>query len=104
MLPENFVIDASIEIIKKPEPKKKPDLVLPDYSSRSKRAILQDVDSYYHKAKEKNPSAYQPWTREQDKELEEMFDNGQSYQEMANHFERTKGAIMSRLRKIGVLA
>lgn len=104
ILPENFVIDASIEIIKKPEPKKIPDLVLPDYSSRSKRAILQDVDSYYHKAKEKNPSAYQPWTREQDKELEEMFDNGQSYQEMATHFERTKGAIMSRLRKIGVLA
>jgi F-box protein 18 (helicase) len=103
LVPSNFVIDATIEIIKKPAPKTKPDLVLPDYSSRNKRTILQDADSYYHKAKETNPAAYQPWTHAMDKELENMYDDGVSYNDMAKHFDRTKGAIMSRLRKIGVL-
>jgi hypothetical protein len=104
LLPANFVVDATIEIIKKPAPKTKPDLVLPDYSYRNRRTILQDADSLYQKGKEKNTSAYQPWTNEQDKKLEKMFDDGVSYQEMALYFERTKGAVMSRLRKIGVLS
>ena len=103
LLPSNFVIDATIEIIKKPAPKTKPDLLMPDYSARNKRTILQDADSYYHKTKETNTSAYKPWTNDHDKELEKMFDDGVSYNDMAKHFDRTKGAIMSRLRKIGVL-
>lgn len=103
LLPANFVVDATIEIIKKPAPKTKPDLVLPDYSYRNRRKILQDADSLYQKGKEKNTSAYQPWTNEQDKKLEKMFDEGVSYQEMAFYFERTKGAVMSRLRKIEIL-
>ena len=104
LIPENFKIDATIEIIKKPAVKTKPDLVLPDYSTRNKRKILQDVDSYFKIGKEKNSSAYQPWTSEQDKRLEKMFDEGVTYQEMAFYFERTKGAVMSRLRKIGILS
>jgi hypothetical protein len=78
-------------------------LLLPDYSARNKRTILQDADSYYHKTKETNTSAYKPWTNDHDKELEKMFDDGVSYNDMAKYFDRTKGAIMSRLRKIGVL-
>ncbi len=44
--------------------------------------------------------AYNPWTEEQDKELNVMLDTKVSVKEIASHFGRTKGAIKSRIRKL----
>jgi len=104
VLPTDFVLDKTIVIIKKPETPKKVDMVIPDYSSRMKKSSVLETDSYYHKAKEKSPSAYKPWSKELDEELEAMFDNGRTYQEMAVEFERTKGSIIARLRKLGIIS
>lgn len=45
-------------------------------------------------------SAYQPWTAELDEELKDLCDRGASVGEMAEYFERTKGAIIARLKKL----
>lgn len=47
--------------------------------------------------------AYMPWTDEEDEELEKLFFNELSVQELAKVFQRKEGAISSRLRKIGVI-
>lgn len=103
LIPKGFQVDTTIQLISKPKLPVKNDIVLTDYSSRNNKHSHYQKESNYIKAKEKNPSAYQPWSWEMDRELEGMFDNGKSYQEMAIHFERTKGAIIARLKRIGIL-
>lgn len=50
--------------------------------------------------RESHNDAYQPWTPELDKELKKMYDSGMSVSKMAGHFGRTKGAILSRLKRL----
>jgi F-box protein 18 (helicase) len=103
LLPKGFQVDSTIQLVLKPTIAVKKDIVLTDYSSRMKKPDVLLTDSYYSKSRERNPSAYQPWTREMDRELEHMFDIGKTFQEMADTFERTKGAIIARLKRIGIL-
>lgn len=44
-----------------------------------------------------------PWTEELKEELAERFENGASPGELARHFERTRGAILSELEKQGLI-
>jgi superfamily I DNA/RNA helicase len=50
--------------------------------------------------REINKDAYKPWTYEQDHELKIHYDNGTPISKIAAHFGRTKGAIISRLKKL----
>lgn len=50
--------------------------------------------------RETNKDAYKPWTSELDEELKDHYDNGTAIGKIAAHFGRTKGAIISRLRKL----
>jgi len=50
---------------------------------------------------EKKKDAYQPWTAELDKELTTMAYTGAPLETMAEYFGRTKGAVYSRLKKLG---
>lgn len=47
-------------------------------------------------------SAYSPWTDKEDAQLEEEFRNGLSVKEMSGIHKRTRGAICSRLKKLGL--
>jgi F-box protein 18 (helicase) len=49
---------------------------------------------------EKRKASYKPWTKEMDDELTVMFCEGVDESEMAKHFERTKGAISLRIKKL----
>ena len=51
-------------------------------------------------SREKNKKAYMPWTSELDKELTEMFCNGVDEKNMAKHFNRSRGAIKARIKKL----
>jgi F-box protein 18 (helicase) len=51
-------------------------------------------------AREKNKAAYRPWTDELDKELTVMYCEGIAVGEIAKRLERTKGAIISRIKKL----
>ena len=44
--------------------------------------------------------AYQKWTENEDEELTEMYSEGLSVREMAEHFSRSKGAVQSRIKKL----
>lgn len=50
----------------------------------------------------KYPNAYQPWTAVADRQLMERFQNGQPLSELAESFGRGRGAIRSRLTKLGI--
>jgi F-box protein 18 (helicase) len=50
--------------------------------------------------RKKHGAAYRPWTEDQDDELIEMYEEGYSINELAEHFERTKGAIFARIKKL----
>ena len=54
--------------------------------------------------KPKRPSAEntgKPWTEDDEKNLCRMFDTGCTKREMANHFQRSQGAIAARLVHLG---
>jgi ATP-dependent exoDNAse (exonuclease V) alpha subunit len=52
--------------------------------------------------REKHPNAYRPWSKDQDQELTALFSLGVSVQELMKKFGRKKGAISSRLDKLGL--
>lgn len=47
------------------------------------------------------PNAYSPWSDEDDRQLKRLFDEGKSIEELMTIFQRNRGSITSRLRKIG---
>lgn len=51
-------------------------------------------------ARTKHKDAYKPWTPDLDNELTIMFCEGVNPKDMAKHFGRTRGAILSRIRKL----
>lgn len=55
----------------------------------------------YESARKENASAYRPWTSEMEKELKGMYDRNVPIRVIAERFERSKGAIRSRLKKLG---
>jgi superfamily I DNA/RNA helicase len=50
----------------------------------------------------RHKGSYRPWNTELDEELTTMFRDGVKLKDLAKHFERTSGAIISRLRKLEV--
>jgi predicted DNA-binding protein YlxM (UPF0122 family) len=50
--------------------------------------------------RKKHANAYKPWTPEQDDELTAMYCEDAGIKEMAEHFGRNKGAVLSRIKKL----
>ena len=46
------------------------------------------------------PNAYEPWSGEDDAQLEKMWCEGATIEELATHFRRKPGAITSRVKKL----
>ena len=57
----------------------------------------------YEKIREKYPNAYRPWDEALDKKLKELFKNGSSIGDLVKIFNRKRGAIRSRLVKLGLI-
>ncbi len=51
----------------------------------------------------RHPNAYCPWDQAQDEQLRELFAQGSSVASLAQTFNRTRGAIRSRLAKLGLV-
>jgi F-box protein, helicase, 18 len=69
-------------------------------SKKDKGSQLKEKIYSVAKKRELHKDAYQPWTSELDKMLKEMYDSGASVGSMAEQLGRTKGAILSRLKKL----
>ena len=50
--------------------------------------------------RQKHKTAYKPWTKEQDEELEFLYCEGMKTSKLAAHFERSYNAIRSRIKKL----
>ena len=47
--------------------------------------------------------AYEPWSKEDNLELERLYNQGLTTGELSEKFKRGNGAIRSRLRKLGII-
>ena len=64
--------------------------------------ILNELETEKSAPNRKLPeNAGRPWTKEEDKKLLKMFDEGRSNKEMMSALGRTKGSIISRLARLG---
>lgn len=52
--------------------------------------------------REINKGAYLPWTPQLEAELRTLFEDNYSISDLAEHFDRTRGAIISRLKKLNL--
>ena len=57
----------------------------------------------FEKIREKYSNAYRPWDKAQDEKLRKFFMKGLSVAELVKMFDRKKGAIKSRLTKLGLV-
>jgi hypothetical protein len=55
------------------------------------------------RAREKHPRAYERWTGDEDRQLSLLFAEGKPVKEIARTLERQRGAITSRLLKLGLI-
>ena len=74
---------------------------LKKYLKAYKRLIGEPVYSVYA-ARQEHPNAYDPWGEEADNELKQMWSEGVSIHEIADHFGRKSSAIITRLKKLGL--
>ena len=101
-IPETFVPDdyeqcAQIHQLKVEEKEKKKEIETPQPSILKEKGYKTYSVS---KVREDNRDAYKPWTEELDDELTLMYCEDVNIKDMAKHFGRTKGAILSRIRKL----
>jgi (p)ppGpp synthase/HD superfamily hydrolase len=74
---------------------------LKKYLKAYKRLIGEPVYSVYA-CRQEHPNAFDPWTKEADAELTQMWEEGISVDAIAEHFGRKPSAIMVRMRKLGL--
>jgi F-box protein 18 (helicase) len=85
-----------------------PENIFPELekSSRSvkqtKPARIAEKGYSLRSAREKNKSAYAPWTSEEDRMLMELFHDGKSAKQLAKILERTTGGIIARIKKLNL--
>ena len=72
---------------------------LKKYLKAYKKLIGEPLYSIYA-ARQENPNAYDPWTEEDDKMLKEMWSEGKSVTDIAEHFGRKESAIIVRIKKL----
>ena len=72
---------------------------LKKYLKAYKKLIGDPLYSIYA-ARQENPNAYDPWTDEDDKRLKEMWSEGKSVADIAEHFGRKESAIIVRIKKL----
>ena len=72
---------------------------LKKYLKAYKKLIGEPLYSIYA-ARQENPNAYDPWTEDDDKLLKEMWSEGKSIADIAEHFRRKESAIIVRIKKL----
>lgn len=96
-IPNEFLKSSQIHIMKvmrEEEKEQQRTTTVTPKTARKEKAYLVDEVRTKHKG------AYKPWTPELDNELTVMFCEGVSLKEIAQHFGRTRGAIISRIKKL----
>ena len=74
---------------------------LKKYLKAYKKLIGEPLYSIYA-ARQEHPNAYDPWTEKTDAQLKQMWSEGTSIPDMAEHFGRKQSAIIVRMKKLGL--
>jgi (p)ppGpp synthase/HD superfamily hydrolase len=74
---------------------------LKKYLKAYKKLIGEPLYSIYA-ARQENPNAYDPWTEDADNELKQLWEEGMSVADIADHFGRKNSAIITRMKKLGI--
>lgn len=107
IIPEDFPKHTQIQIIKE-EPKnvrtKSPVKNLSPVLERKLLKQTSTADKAYDVStiRKDHREAYAPWTEQMDKELTIFFKNNIPLKDMVKHFGRTRGAVVSRIKKLGI--
>ena len=82
------------------------DLPFPDAATltpaKFPKTKKEEPQSYMEKQKELHANAYAPWTDEDDNRLRHLYAEGKSTSELMEVFGRNRGAITSRIKKLGL--
>ena len=73
------------------------------YLKAAERFDLKPKAYRVDKIREEHAHAYKKWTREEDKQLADKYNQGIEIKELANMFQRQPSAIRSRLSKLGLI-
>lgn len=74
------------------------------YSRAAQQLLLDNLDSIIAiNAEPRHENQGKPWTPEQDAQLQQMTANGAEVKELSAVFKRSRGAIRSRLDKLGLI-
>ena len=85
--------------------------LLPNSVITSKECLLEKIGSvfsiatpanYMERQKALYPNAYKPWSKNDDDLLTKLYKEGTSINELMTLFQRNRGGIASRLRKLGL--
>lgn len=77
-----------------PEGNSNPDLVLENVTAKH--------SNHMQKQKALYPNAYKPWSEADDALLTKLYKKGTSMKELMSLFQRNRGGIAARLRKLGL--
>jgi ATP-dependent exoDNAse (exonuclease V) beta subunit len=111
LLPKAFEHSPEIQVIERKKPEKSNSQSGKIISKQpQRRVVIYDKDEYRNYKDIPNPKsttnkpkeAYQPWTKEQDDLLKRLYQKGMSMSDLSLQFNRTKGAIWSRVKKLGI--
>lgn len=91
LLPEAFSVCSQIHVLRVESEEEKSERQLKDANDKS--YSVEEV-------RKNHKGAYRPWTTELDDELTILFCEGVNIRDISTHFERTKGAIRSRIKKL----
>ena len=105
LLPKNASSSPQIQVLRvypEEEERKAAQSAAKAKSKNQKETIGYPKEKSYSmdEARDKNKDAYKPWTQALDQELARMYLEGISLGDMAKHFDRTRGAIGSRIKKL----
>lgn len=74
---------------------------LKKYLKAYKQLIGEPTYSVYA-CRQEYPNAYNPWNEEDDSKLTALWCEGATIEELASYFQRKPGAILSRIKKLGL--
>lgn len=111
LMPKDFPTAPQIDVIAKKTDENKPKKTPAKTLKPLQRRIINynDEDArIYHGVEEdavvnkKPKEAFQNWTKEQDDLLKKLYQKGMSMSDLSIQFNRTKGTIWSRVKKLGI--
>lgn len=99
LMPKDFPKSSQIHVMRVESEEEKSERRIIE-KTKSKSSNSKEKAYSVEKIREKYNGAYRPWTTELDDELTVMYCEGVNVRDISKHFERTKGSIRSRIKKL----